>query len=147
MPGPRMPLSSETGGLGPQEPAERVAPSWPGWWAGTDPARPGSADTDTRPDGPAATITTSTEPARPTSGDAPKAGAASAARPTLRKRVPQAHLAPGLRIVTSAAEPADPAPLPVAAEALSRYQASRAAARSAVGGQVANEAADERSSG
>ena len=101
---------------------------------------------DTRPDGPAATIATSTEPARPTSGDAPKAGAASAARPTLRRRVPQAHLAPGLRIVTSAAEPADPAPLPVAAEALSRYQASRAAARSAVDGQVANEAADERSS-
>ena len=31
----------------------------------------------------------------------------------------------------SAAEPADPGPLPVAAEALSRYQASRAAARSA----------------
>jgi len=80
VPGPRMPLSSETSGLGPQEPAERVPPSWPGWWAGTDPARPGSADTDTRPDGPAATITTSTEPARPNSGAAPKAGAASAAR-------------------------------------------------------------------
>ena len=77
-------------------------------------------------------------------GDAPKAGATSAARPTLRGRVPQAHLAPGLRIATSAAEPAEPAPLPVAAEALSRYQASRAAARSAVDGQVANGVADER---
>jgi signal transduction histidine kinase len=148
IPGPRMPLPSETKGLGPQDPTERVAPSWTGWWAGTDPARTGSAetDTDTRPGGPAATLTTPTEPARPTSGDAPKAGAVSPARPTLRRRVPQAHLAPGLRIVTSSAEPADPAPLPVAAEALSRYQASRAAARSAVDGQVASEAADERSS-
>ena len=50
IPGPRMPLPSETGGLGPQEPAERVAPSWTGWWAGTDPARTGSAGADTRPD-------------------------------------------------------------------------------------------------
>ena len=54
IPGPRMPLPSETTGLGPQDPAERVAPSWTGWWAGTDPARTGSAktDTDTRPGGP-----------------------------------------------------------------------------------------------
>jgi hypothetical protein len=141
-----MPLPAETGALGPQEPAERVAPSWTGWWAGTDPARTGSAGTDTRPDEATATIATSTKSARPTNDDTSKAGATSAPRPTLRRRVPQAHLAPGLRIVTSAAEPADPAPLPVAAEALSRYQASRAAARSAVDGQVANEPADERSS-
>lgn len=146
IPGPRMPLPSETSVLGPQEPAERMAPSWTGWWAGTDPARTGSAGAGTRPDGATVTTATSTGPARPTDGDAPKAGATSAARPTLRRRVPQAHLAPGLRIATSAAEPADPAPLPVAAEALSRYQASRAAARSAVDGQVANEVADERSS-
>jgi hypothetical protein len=140
IPGPRMPLPSETSGRSPQE---RAAPSWTGWWAGPDPAGAGTADTD----GPAALVPTSTDIARPTSGDASKAGAASAVRPTLRRRVPQAHLAPGLRIVTAAAEPADPAPLPVAAEALSRYQASRAAARSAVDGQVANEVADERSSG
>jgi signal transduction histidine kinase len=146
IPGPRMPLPAETGALGPQEPAERVAPSWTGWWAGTDPARTGSAGTDTRPDEATATIATSTKSARPTNDDTSKAGATSAPRPTLRRRMPQAHLAPGLRIVTSAAEPADPAPLPVAAEALSRYQASRAAARSAVDGQVANEPADERSS-
>ncbi len=121
-----------------------MAPSWTGWWAGTDPARTGSAGAGTRPDGATVTTATSTGPARPTNGDAPKAGATSAARPTLRRRVPQAHLAPGLRIATSAAEPAEPAPLPVAAEALPRYQASRAAARSAVDGQVANGVADER---
>jgi hypothetical protein len=60
------------------------------------------------------------------------------AKPTLRRRVPQAHLAPGLRIA-DVPEAADPGPLPVAAAALSRYQASRAAANSAVG----NEAGDE----
>ena len=46
-----MPLPSETSGLGPQEPAERVAPSWTGWWAGTDPARTGSADGRGHPTG------------------------------------------------------------------------------------------------
>jgi hypothetical protein len=146
IPGPRMPLPAETGVLGSEEPAERVAPSRTGWRAGPDPARTGSAGADTGSDEATATIATSTVPARPTNGDAPQADATSAARPTLRRRVPQAHLAPGLRIVTSTAEPADPAPLPVAAAALSRYQASRAAARSAVDGPVANEAADERSS-
>ena len=149
IPGPRMPLPSETSGLGQRGAGGRaVAPSWTGWRAGTDPARTGSAGADTRPDR-ADGDDRARRPSRrgPPAGDAPTAGAASAARPTLRRRVPQAHLAPGLRIVTSAAEPADPAPLPVAAEALSRYQASRAAARSAVDGQVANEAADERSSG
>ena len=35
IPGPRMPLPSETGVLGPEEPAERGAPSWTGWRAGT----------------------------------------------------------------------------------------------------------------
>ena len=141
-----MPLPSETSGLGPQDPAERVAPSWTGWWAGTDPARTGSAEhghPTGRAGGDAHDVdrTRTAHQRRRAEGRRCVGGP-----PTLRRRVPQAHLAPGLRIVTSAAEPADPAPLPVAAEALSRYQASRAAARSAVDGQVANEAADERSS-
>jgi hypothetical protein len=45
--------------------------------------------------------------------------------------VPQAHLAPGLRVIPPQPE-SETAPPPSAAEALSRYQASRAAARSAV---------------
>ena len=51
--------------------------------------------------------------------------------PRLRRRVPQSHLAPGLRVIPPRAR-ADTAPPPSAAEALSRYQASRAAARSTV---------------
>ena len=57
----------------------------------------------------------------------------AAARPRLRRRVPQAHLAPGLRIIPNPAPP-EPASPAVAGEALSRYQASRAAARAAVDG-------------
>jgi len=70
------------------------------------------------------------------------AAPSEATRPTLRRRVPQAHLAPGLRVVPPGPEAANPGPLPVAAEALSRYQASRAAARSLVD----DDAADGRSS-
>jgi signal transduction histidine kinase len=141
IPGPRMPLPAETEGLAAGKPPERGAPSWTGWWAGTDPNRPGPAGAD----GTTATIETPAGSAEPADDGAPDDDAPAAARPSLRRRVPQAHLAPGLRIVPPGAEPVDPAPLPVAAEALSRYQASRAAARSAVDGQVANEAADERS--
>jgi signal transduction histidine kinase len=138
IPGPRMPLPAETEGLAAGKSPERGAPSWTGWWAGTDPSRPGPVGAD----GATATPAGSADPA---DGGGPDEDAPAAARPSLRRRVPQAHLAPGLRIVPPGAEPVDPAPLPVAAEALSRYQASRAAARSAVDGQVANEAADERS--
>jgi hypothetical protein len=45
--------------------------------------------------------------------------------------VPQSHLAPGLRALPPQPE-TETAPPPSAAEALSRYQASRAAARSTV---------------
>jgi hypothetical protein len=100
-----------------------------------------------------ATGTTPAGEAVPATGTTPADESASTVnatgglRPTLRRRVPQAHLAPGLRVVTPTAETAtaaDPGPLPVAAEALSRYQASRAAARSVVDG--GSTAADERSS-
>jgi hypothetical protein len=57
---------------------------------------------------------------------------ADAPRPALRRRVPQAHLAAGLRVVPPRSAPVDSPSLPVAAEALSRYQASRAAAQSLV---------------
>jgi len=49
----------------------------------------------------------------------------------LRRRVPQAHLAPGLRIIPDEDGQEPPAAVE-AGSALSRYQASRAAARSAV---------------
>ena len=54
----------------------------------------------------------------------------------LRRRIPQTHLAPGLRQSRDAPEPPDPRASPEhgteAAHALSRYQASRQAARTAV---------------
>jgi hypothetical protein len=55
-------------------------------------------------------------------------------RPTLHKRVPQARLAPGLRLSSPDADAADPDALPDAADALSRYQASRASAQALVDG-------------
>ena len=57
---------------------------------------------------------------------------ADAPRPALRRRVPQAHLAAALRVIPPRPAPGDSPSLPVAAEALSRYQASRAAAQSLV---------------
>ena len=59
------------------------------------------------------------------------AAPSEATRPTLRRRVPQAHLAPGLRIIPDEDGQEPPAAVE-AGSALSRYQASRAAARSAV---------------
>jgi signal transduction histidine kinase len=51
-------------------------------------------------------------------------------RPTLRRRVPQSHLAPELRVDQEVAPVPDaPVPHPTAASALSRYQASRQAAQ------------------
>jgi hypothetical protein len=80
---------------------------WSGWWADPAPADP-------------APVVAEVEPAAP----------ADAARPRLSRRVPQAHLAPGLRIIPNRAEPEPPAP--ATGDGLSRYQASRAAARTAV---------------
>jgi len=95
----------------PPQPASAPAPSgprpdgsWPGWWV--DP--PASADGP--PVGAAPAV--ERETARP-------------ATPTLRRRVPQASLAPGLRSGAVAPEAAESTALPVAAEALSRYQARR----------------------
>jgi signal transduction histidine kinase len=65
----------------------------------------------------------------------------------LSRRVPQAHLAPELRRDGQAAAARADTPLPDAAEAraaLSRYQASRQAARAVVDGDVAGDAAPGR---
>jgi hypothetical protein len=157
IPSPRTPLPAETGGPGLREVPEPVARSWTGWWAGTDPAsRPSGDGAAARTDGPGVSTPRSiplVEQMVDGRSDAPVRRIAplptpgtddisTETRPTLRRRVPQAHLAPGLRIIPESAEtPADPGPLPVAAEALSRYQASRAAARSLVD----DDTADERS--
>jgi hypothetical protein len=55
-------------------------------------------------------------------------------RPTLHKRVPQARLAPGLRLSSPDDDVVGTDALPDAADALSRYQASRASAQSLVDG-------------
>ena len=67
------------------------------------------------------------------SADGPAADRAdaSATGRRLRRRVPQASLAPGLRVIPAELQ-SETAPPQSATEALSRYQASRAAARSVV---------------
>ncbi|QJY46622.1 sensor histidine kinase [Pseudonocardia broussonetiae] len=65
---------------------------------------------------------------RPRPGAAGPPVPAQPARGGLRRRVPQAHLAPELRVPVSA-EPAAPVHDGAAASALSRYQASRSAAQ------------------
>jgi hypothetical protein len=69
-------------------------------------------------------------------------GTAQPAAPTLRRRVPQASLAPGLRSSAVAPDAVEPAALPVAAEALSRYQARRQEATRILG--ESDEASDGR---
>jgi signal transduction histidine kinase len=71
-------------------------------------------------------------PAAPVPAEAPPAAPVPAEAPLLTRRVPQAHLAPELRRHGQAAAAGPDGPLPDAAEtraALSRYQASRQAAR------------------
>ena len=66
---------------------------------GPDPARPGPRERCRRQRRRRAT---SAGPARPATATRRGAARTAAARPTLRRRVPQAHLAPGLRIVPPA---------------------------------------------
>jgi signal transduction histidine kinase len=79
---------------------------------------------------PAAGATAQAEGSAEAEGPAGETGPAT--RSGLSRRVPQAHLAPGLRILPPDHEGGDHGALPAAADALSRYQASRAAARSLV---------------
>jgi hypothetical protein len=121
--------------------ADRYGPetTWPGWWAPT--AGTATATAEHAPPAsvavPAPRHTTAavpaprrtTDPIPPTSAT-PRPGGRDPGLPTLRRRVPQASLAPELQ------DPVDwPAPLPRDAarspEPLSRYQAGRRAALSA----------------
>ncbi len=155
VPAPRTPLPVERDRPDFRDVPGSTAPSWSGWWC--DPA----PEPDRNGQRPAAVpvgaqaATTTPRPAPPAEPTGPRRDgpvrriaavpapsddpAPAGARPTLRRRVPQAHLAPGLRISGPDGDAAESGPLPVAAEALSRYQASRAAARSRMG-----DAVDER---
>ena len=132
-----------SGGLRPDGNGE----PWPGWWDAafpgdeepaelidlTDPVEPLPPAEPDQPSGPVAA--TPVAPAHVAAARVPDADGA-AAGPPLHRRVPQAHLAPELRRPLQPAEPNRQASAPDAArarDALSRYQASREAARSTVG--------------
>jgi signal transduction histidine kinase len=111
-----LPVESELVPFG-IHPAQRN--DWRGWWDGPRGGRPE----------PVAPRPAPVEPERRPTVDVPEPRTQQNGRPTLRRRVPQTHLAPELRH-EQAAEP------PVqarngSAEALSRYQASRQAAQAA----------------
>jgi signal transduction histidine kinase len=143
IPLPRLPLPAETV---PSQP--RRSGSWEGWWDG----QAGSAEgpdggaTDREVPAPAALTGMPAEapaprtdtPVRPMAAVADPPATSGPGGPRLRRRVPQAHLAPGLRVIPPQPD-ADTAPPPTAADALSRYQASRAAARSTVEGDSSRE--------
>ena len=124
---PRPPAALARGDRRPRRAAKPPEPGHPGGrGGGQEPIR--TVRARRRADGTTATTATPAGlggPRRRRRNGRRRAGSGPTRR--LRRRVPQAHLAPGLRIVPPGAEPVDPAPLPVAAEALSRYQASRAA--------------------
>ncbi len=110
---------------------------WPGWWEPPSPkhqltAEPRPTATEPRP---------AVEP-RPAAELRPVAAEPGLlAEPQLARRVPQTHLAPELR--WQQPESDDGAHLPSRApEALSRYQASRRAARSTSGGDLGHDSAD-----
>jgi hypothetical protein len=103
---------------------------WRGWWNPESAMAPG-----TPPSGVPAHALAGTEP-EPTAfvpsprprPDAPPSEAPQPVRGGLRRRVPQAHLAPELRVPTVEDMVLAPALDTAAASALSRYQASRLAA-------------------
>lgn len=120
-----------------------------GWWGADGP----ELEPLSRPEPPApspalrAVPTPRADPA-PAPSPAPAAAAPAAATPapdaeiagdgapfTLRRRVPQAHLTPELRQPIATENPAPVVPAAGAASALSRYQASRQAARDVVDGE------------
>jgi signal transduction histidine kinase len=128
VPAPRPPLREEHLDRVPPDVATQVAQSWSGWWDG--PAAPdGAVEPPAVPARPRPAPAPRTESAE----DAEGADDAATARPRLRRRVPQAHLAPGLRVIPNPAEP-EPAAPRVGVDGRSRYQAGRAAARAVDGG-------------
>jgi hypothetical protein len=130
------------------------APTWPGWFPAAEssgqnleppppagPARPLPAAPPARPAPPAQVPPAQAPPPRPPTNPADPAGTLG---PQLNRRVPQAHLAPELRRDPAAADhfasPNPPAPDAAQARtALSRYQASRRAARAIVEGTTDGE--------
>jgi signal transduction histidine kinase len=115
-------------------------PDWSGWWESSPDGDLliGHPSASTAPLPPLAHRIPSAPPAPPPPLPAavdPVDAAPGVGAPLLSRRVPQAHLAPELRRQATAAEPPPAPPLPDAAEAraaLSRYQASRQAARAMV---------------
>jgi hypothetical protein len=137
VPAPRAPLPVEH--LPEEQLPAAPARSWSGWWA--DPQPQAAEPVPVAGPRPTPGPRTARADAGDETGD--DAGNAAPARPRLRRRVPQAHLAPGLRVIPNPAEPAPAATATVAtadttpqlgAEGLSRYQANRAAARAVVDG-------------
>jgi hypothetical protein len=110
---------------------------WSGWWElarGGDP-RAGEPPSPIAARPPLAERVAASSVAPPTAGPLPASGPAGGDGPPLSRRVPQAHLAPELRrhAPTPAPPPDGPVPDPAEARAaLSRYQASRLAARAMV---------------
>ena len=143
IPLPRLPLPAETVSSQP-----RRSGSWEGWWEGQADGSEGPDGGATEREAPAPAALTgmptgapaprTDTPVRPMAAVADPPATSGPGGPRLRRRVPQAHLAPGLRVIPPQPD-ADTAPPPTAAEALSRYQASRAAARSTVEGDSSRE--------
>ena len=108
---------------------------WRGWWDpemhGAAPAPVGSVLPATAPFVPSPRPRAAPAPHVPapqgTASGTRAAAAAGTSPGGLRRRVPQSHLAPELRAPADA--PPEPRPDPTAGSALSRYQASRAAAQ------------------
>jgi signal transduction histidine kinase len=123
------PASGNGAGAAPQ-------PAWSGWW------RPFTEEDAQEAPPPAAPPLAVAETPPPPADDPPAPGG----EPQLTRRVPQAHLAPELRLAPP--QPPHPAPaassgdaLPRAQEALARYQASRRAARATMEDTQAEQAA------
>jgi signal transduction histidine kinase len=156
------PASPRPSGPPPQAPAangsrsggfrtDRNGEPWPGWWDATSPADEEPAELidltgpmeplpqgdPAQPAAPAAAAPVAAAPVpTPVVAAGGPDGGGAAAGPQLHRRVPQAHLAPELRRPFQPAEPNGQASAPPdaarARDALSRYQASREAARSTV---------------
>ncbi|MHA6792867.1 ATP-binding protein [Pseudonocardia bannensis] len=114
---------------------ELTAPLAPSAWESAHGQGPGAAPDSPSPLGPArdAAPDPAPDPVPGAGGAGPAGGAEPGAGPTLRRRVPQTHLTPELRL--PAPEPAEeeaPHPRNTVVDALSRYQASRQAAKAVV---------------
>lgn len=110
--------------------------TWNGWWT---PTRLPTVEAPSRSGAPVCTTPAGLEPAAPRPSPAAPLSAGSSSPGQLKRRVPQANLAPALRRSSPAGEAVITEPLPArgavtgddaqrAWDALSRFQASRLAA-------------------